>query len=85
MGMGVTQQEFTQLRNSNQPSIEDRFMSINFAGIYSLRLHENLRLNIETALLWTDPINSFRGSENWQTAGEDISLLGQIGVFYKFK
>jgi hypothetical protein len=84
-GMGLTQQEFKQQKNTNLRAIEDRFMSITFGGIFSLRLREKLRLNFETALLWTDPITTLRGSENWQTAGEDISFLGQIGISYRFK
>jgi hypothetical protein len=84
-GMGLTQQEFKQQKNTNLRALENRFMSLTFGGLYSLRLHEKLRLNFETAVLWTDPINSFRGSENWQTAGEDISFLVQIGISYRFK
>ena len=84
VGMGMTLQEFVQLKNQNMPALQDRFMSLTFGGVYSLRLHEKLRLNFETSVLWTDPINSFRGSDNWQTAGEDISLLAQMGLSYRF-
>jgi hypothetical protein len=72
------------MRNRNNPSLEDRFMSATLGAVYSLRLNNNLRLNFETGILWTDPVNTFRGSRNWQTAGEDISLLLQVGVSYSF-
>ncbi len=60
-------------------------MSITFGGAFSLRLYEKPRLILETALLWTDPITTLRGSENWQTVGEDISFPGQMGISYRFK
>ncbi|WP_194852037.1 hypothetical protein [Nonlabens antarcticus] len=85
MGMGLTQQEFIRQKNSNIQPLEEKFMSVTFGGLYSIRLHEKLRLNLETAIFWTDPINTFRGSKNWQTAGEDISFLAQLGVSYNFK
>lgn len=83
-GMGMTLQEFVPVKNTNRPALQDRFMSITFGGVYSLRLQDKLRLNLETAVLWTDPINTFRGPDNWQTAGEDLSFLAQIGISYKF-
>jgi len=83
-GMGVTQQHFKQVISNGIPAVQDRFMSLTFGGIYALRIHEHLHLNLETGILWTDPINGFRGSENWQTAGEDISFLAQLGLSYRF-
>lgn len=83
-GIGLTQQDFKQVTSNVIPPVQDRFMSLTLSGIYALRLHEKLRLNLETGLLWTDPINSFRGSDKWQTAGEDLNLLVQIGVSYRF-
>ncbi len=83
-GMGFTQQDFIQQKNTSLPVIESRFTSITGGVVYSLRLQENLRLNLNTDLLWTDPLNSLNGSENWQTAGEDLSLLIQLGVSYRF-
>jgi hypothetical protein len=44
-GMGLTQQEFKQQKNTNLRALENRFMSLTFGGLYSLRLHEKLRLN----------------------------------------
>ena len=85
VGLGFTQQDFIQIKNRNNAPIEDRFMSISLNGIFSVWLQENLRLNANTGLIWTDPISTFKGAENWQTAGEDISLLAQIGVSYTFK
>jgi hypothetical protein len=83
-GFGYTQQDFTQIKNRNLPALEDRFISATAAAVYSLRLKEKLRLKLETGMLWTDVSNSFRGSRNWQTAGEDLSFLVQIGVSYAF-
>jgi hypothetical protein len=85
LGMGLTQREFKQQKNTNWKAVEARFMSITFGGAFSLRLHEKPRLILETALLWTDPITTLRGSENWQTVGEDISFPGQMGISYRFK
>ncbi len=83
-GLGYTQQDFTQIKNRNIPAREDRFISATAAAIYSLRLNEKLRLKLETGVLWTDVSNSFRGSSNWQTAGEDVSFLVQLGISYAF-
>ncbi|AGC77891.1 hypothetical protein LX97_03430 [Nonlabens dokdonensis] len=83
-GMGITHQEFVRIKNMNLPPREDKFMTLSFDGIFTLRLDQNLRLNLNTGLLWTDPMNTFRGSDNWQTAGEDLSFLAQIGISYKF-
>ncbi|AZQ43955.1 hypothetical protein [Nonlabens ponticola] len=83
-GIGYTLQEFIQVKNENNAALEDRFMSVSFNGIFSLRLQDKLRFNLDTGLLWTDPINTFRGSDDWQTAGEDLSFLSQLGVSYRF-
>ena len=85
VGLGFTQQDLVQINNNNMPALEDRFVSVTANGIFSLRLHDQLRLIGETGVLWTDPINSFRGTRNWQTAGEDVSLLLQAGISYRFK
>ncbi|SCY14941.1 hypothetical protein SAMN05192588_1389 [Nonlabens sp. Hel1_33_55] len=85
VGLGFTQQDFVQIKNNNIPALEDRFVSVTANGIFSLRLHDQLRLIAETGVFWTDPINSFKGTRNWQTAGEDVSLLLQAGISYRFK
>lgn len=82
-GVGITKQEIEFRRNPFSQR-QNSFASITAGGIYSLRLHDKLRLNLETGLLWTDPINTFRGPDNWKTAGEDLSFLAQVGVAYKF-
>ena len=58
-------------------------MSVNLSGIISSKLNENLTLQLEPTLLWTDPVNSFRESDKWEIAGEDLSILMQIGIKYK--
>lgn len=82
-GVGMTKQEIEFSRNPFSQR-QNSFASVTAGGIFSFRLHEKLRLNLETGLLWTDPINTFRGPDNWETAGEDLSFLAQVGVSYKF-
>lgn len=83
-GLGHTIQNLNRAKNIPATAVEDRFMSVNLAGVFSVRLNNSLRLNAETGLLWTDPINTFRGSYDWQTAGEDLSFLVQVGLSYPF-
>ena len=83
-GLGHTIQNFNRNTRSGANDVQDRFMSLNFAGIGSLQLSDRLRLKGEAGFLWTDPINSLRGSDYWQTAGEDLSFLVQIGLSYSF-
>ncbi|MGB5983307.1 MAG: hypothetical protein WBG46_14290 [Nonlabens sp.] len=61
---------------------EINYATLSGAGILSYQLNDALSLRAEMGFLWTDPINTFRGSENWQTAGEDVSLLLQFGITY---
>ena len=83
-GVGHTVESLEPIRNQRGLDFEERFMNVSGAGIFSFRLNDTLRLRGETGLLWTDPVNTFRGSENWQTAGEDLSFLVQIGISYLF-
>ena len=83
-GLGHTIQNFNRNTRSGANDVQDRFMSLNFAGIGSLQLSDRLRLKGEVGFLWTDPINSLRGSDYWQTAGEDLSFLVQLGLSYSF-
>lgn len=84
-GFGYTHQEFRQDLMNLSPGVESNFMSVNVSGIISSKLTEKLALQIEPTLLWTDPVGSFRHSDKWQIAGEDVSILIQIGVKYKIK
>ncbi|ARN76666.1 hypothetical protein BST97_00855 [Nonlabens spongiae] len=83
-GLGHTIQNFNRNTRSGANDVQDRFMSLNFTGIASLQLSDRLRLKGEAGFLWTDPINSLRGSDYWQTAGEDLSFLVQLGLSYSF-
>ncbi len=84
LGLGHTIQNFNRNTRSGANDVQDRFMSFNFAGIGSLQLNDRLRLKGEAGFLWTDPINSLRGSDYWQTAGEDLSFIVQVGLSYTF-
>ena len=82
-GFGYTHQEFRQDLINLSPVVDRNFMSINFSGIISSELYENLALQLEPTLFWTDPVASLRESDKWQIAGEDLSILMQIGIKYK--
>ncbi len=82
-GFGYTHQEFRQDLINLSPVVDRNFMSINFSGIISSKLNENLALQLEPTLLWTDPVSSLRESDKWEIAGEDLSILMQIGIKYK--
>ena len=82
-GFGYTHQEFRQDLINSSPIVDRNFMSVNLSGIISSKLNENLALQLEPTLLWTDPVNSFRESDKWEIAGEDLSILMQIGIKYK--
>lgn len=83
LGMGLTQEDFVVNRNINSIPEQDRFASIIIGTVATTRLSERFRLNLELTGLWTDPLNTLRGSDNWQTAGEDISFILQAGISYK--
>ena len=57
-GFGYTHQEFRQDLINSSPIVDRNFMSVNFSGIVSSKLNENLALQLEPTLLWTDPVNS---------------------------
>lgn len=82
-GFGYTHQEFRKDLINLSPVVDRNFMSFNFSGIISSKLNENLALQLEPTLLWTDPVSSFRESDKWEIAGEDLSILMQIGIKYK--
>ncbi len=82
-GLGYTHQEFRQDLLNFSPVVDRNFMSVNFSGIISSKLNDKLALQLEPTLLWTDPVGSFRESDKWQIAGEDLSILMQIGLKYK--
>ncbi|MDT0647064.1 hypothetical protein RM545_10205 [Zunongwangia sp. F260] len=82
-GFGYTHQEFRQNLNILSPGITSNYMSVNFSGIISSKLTEDLALQIEPTLFWTDPVGSLRASDKWQIAGEDINILLQLGIKYK--
>ena len=82
-GLGYTNQTFRPDLTNSSDQILSNYMSFNFGGIISRNINENFLLRIEPSVLWTDPINSFRNSDKWQIAGEDISLLIQFGLVYR--
>jgi len=84
-GFGFTNQQFRPDLINSSNAIESSFMSLSVSGILNKKINENFSFQIEPNLLWTDPVNSLRSNEKWQIAGEDISLLIQIGLVYKIK
>ena len=82
-GFGYTRQEFRRDLINLSPAVVSNFMSVNFSGIISSKLNENLTLQMEPTLFWTDPVGSLRDSDKWQIAGEDVSILMQVGIKYK--
>ena len=82
-GFGYTHQEFRQDLINLSPVVDRNFMSVSSSGIISSKLNNNLALQLEPTLLWTDLVGSFRESDKWQIGGEDVSILMQIGIKYK--
>jgi hypothetical protein len=82
-GIGYSNEKFKQDFNNGPYNVESNYMSINFSGILNKKINENFSFQIEPSLLWTDPVNSLRNRDKWQIAGEDISLLIQLGITYK--
>ncbi len=82
-GFGYTHQNFRQDLTNSSSGMEINFMSANISGIISSKLNNNLSLQLEPSLLWTDPVGSLRTSDKWQIAGEDLHLLIQLGFTYK--
>ena len=60
-------------------------MSAAVSGLISAKATERVFIQLIPSLLWTDPANSFRSSDKWNIAGEDLSFLAQIGVMYRLK
>lgn len=82
-GIGYTNQKLRYDLVYHSYQIETGYMSAALGGIINRKLTENLSLTIEPSLFWTDPVNSLRNSDKWQIAGEDLSILVQVGIRYK--
>jgi hypothetical protein len=83
IGVGFTQEDFVVNKSISATPEQDRFASVILGTVATTRLSDNFRLNLELTGLWTDPLNTLRGSDNWQTGGEDISFILQAGISYK--
>jgi hypothetical protein len=83
IGVGFTQEDFVVNKSISATPEQDRFASIILGAVATTRLSDKFRLNLELTGLWTDPLNTLRGSDNWQTGGEDISFILQAGISYK--
>ena len=81
-GVGYTRQSFRQDLTDLSPVIESWYMSLAFSGLLSRKINDKFAVQLEPGLLWTDPVGSLRSSEQWQIAGEDLSVLVQLGVRY---
>lgn len=81
-GLGYTKENYEDYNYRSNTNGIRNFMSVTVSGIVSLKLGERSSLNLTPLLLWTDPINSFR-TDNWYSAGEDVSFLVMLGYTYK--
>ncbi|GHA51658.1 hypothetical protein GCM10007103_35160 [Salinimicrobium marinum] len=82
-GFGYSNQILRPDSINSSNEIVSNYMSFHLGGILNKRINENFSFKVEPSVLWTDPVNSFRNSDKWQIAGEDISLLLQFGVIYR--
>lgn len=83
LGMGFTQEDLVVNTALNTVPERDRFTSVLIGAVASTDLSYRLRLNVELTGLWTDPLNTIRSSDQWQTAGEDISFILQAGLSFR--
>ncbi|MCH8535265.1 MAG: hypothetical protein LAT51_09370 [Flavobacteriaceae bacterium] len=83
-GLGYTHQLFRPDLINSSDGIRSSFISFHLGGILRKKVNENFSLQLEPSLFWTDPVNSFRNSDKWQIAGEDLSVLVQFGMVYQF-
>jgi hypothetical protein len=68
----------------NPYSENSPFICISAAFLISQQLGDQLRFEAQPGLFWADVANSLRGSNYWDTAGEDVSLIVNVGLRYRF-
>lgn len=72
------------VERNNPFSDDESFICISAAMLISQRITEKLRFEAQPGLFWADVANTFRGSDNWTSGGEDVSLCFTVGLRYKF-
>lgn len=82
-GLGYTHQLLRPDLVNSSNEIADNYMSFHIGGILSKKISEKISFKVEPSVLCTDPVNTFRSSDQWQIAGEDVSLLLQFGGVYR--
>ena len=68
----------------NPYSQNSPFICISAAFLISQQLGDRLRFEAQPGLFWADVANSLRGSNYWGIAGEDVSLIVNVGLRYQF-
>jgi hypothetical protein len=84
-GFGYTVENYIESFEFGTPSAYRRFMSATVSALLSANISERVSIQLSPSLLWSDPANSFRSSDNWKVAGEDLNFLTQLGFVYKLK
>lgn len=69
---------------NNPYSDNETFACISACFLISKQLTQRLRFEAQPGLFWADIANSLRGSDYWTTAGEDVSLIVNVGLRYQF-
>ena len=85
LGFGYTTENYIELLDQRTQSEFRKFMSITISGLISIKISEKVSIQLIPSLLWTDPANTFRSSDKWYIAGEDLSFLTQVGFEYRLK
>ncbi|MBD80921.1 MAG: hypothetical protein CL840_18535 [Crocinitomicaceae bacterium] len=80
IGIGFTKERL--VRSSNNDAEFRSFASFRLGGIASYSFGKRSRISFEPSIYWTDIVNSFR-PENYKLAGEDVSLLFNLGYSYR--
>ncbi len=83
LGAGHTVQTFDRLASSTYTIPDNRYMSITAGGVLQYTSPSGIGLWLEPSIQWADPINSLRDSSDWQTGGEDVNFMVQVGVSYR--
>lgn len=80
IGIGYSHESYIERLDLRTVQPDKRsFIDISVAGIASLKVSDRFSLQLIPSLLWSDPVNSFRGSSQWNIAGEDLSCLTKLG------
>jgi len=83
-GLGFTNQLLRPDLINSSSGVKSSFICFHLGGVLRKNINEHLSFQIEPSLLWFDPVNSMRNSDKWQIAGEDLNILVQFGMIYKF-